>query len=137
MIQKAARMFQVAPVSVMNFVEGTRFRPEKHEKQNSPYTHLLKPKAGGLTFILTAMGGHFHSLLDVTIAYPGGAPSLWTFLCGGVEDIRVRVREIPATEELLGDFTGDKAFRRTFINWLKEVWAEKDEGMKALLGEGS
>ena len=125
-IRGAAEKFKIAPVSIMNFVEGTRFRPEKREKQNSPYQHLLKPKAGGLTFLLTAMGGQIPWILDVSIAYPGGIPSYWSFLCGEVEEIRVRVRKVPVDEELLGDFTKDKVFRRAFMNWLNGIWQEKD-----------
>jgi 1-acyl-sn-glycerol-3-phosphate acyltransferase len=133
MIRKAAEKFQVVPVSVMNFVEGTRFTHEKHEKQRSPYRHLLKPKAGGLTSILTAMDGHFRSILDVTIAYPGGAPTMWQFLKGDVEEIRIRVRERAITEEILGDFGTDKVFRRRFLTWLNGVWKEKDRELVRLL----
>jgi 1-acyl-sn-glycerol-3-phosphate acyltransferase len=132
-IGKAAGKFKLLPVSIMNFAEGTRFRSEKREKQNSPYQHLLKPKAGGLTFLLTAMGGQIPWILDVSIAYPGGIPSYWSFLCGEVEEIRVRVRKVPVEEELLGDFTKDKAFRRAFTNWLNELWLEKDEILGDLL----
>jgi 1-acyl-sn-glycerol-3-phosphate acyltransferase len=134
-IKRAADKFKVAPVSIMNFVEGTRFRPEKHEKQRSPYTHLLKPKAGALTFLLTAMGTQLPWILDVSIAYPNGRPSLWSFLSGEVDTIRVRVTKIPVDEELLGDFSGDKAFRRAFMTWLNERWTEKDGVMGELMGE--
>ena len=134
MILRAARKFRVAPVSVMNFVEGTRFTPAKHAKQGSSHARLLKPKAGGLTFILTAMGRQFRSILDVTIAYPGGAPTLWGFLCGRTREVRVRVRQVPVTADLLGDFASDKAFRRHFVSWLNELWADKDREMARLLG---
>jgi 1-acyl-sn-glycerol-3-phosphate acyltransferase len=136
-IRKAADKFKIAPVSIMNFVEGTRFRPEKHEKQRSPYTHLLKPKAGGLTFLLTAMDGVVPWILDVSIAYPQGRPTLWSFLCGEVETVRVRVKKIPVEEELLGDFVGDKAFRRAFMKWLSGMWEEKDGVMGELMGDSS
>lgn len=132
-IRRAAEKFKVAPVSVMNFVEGTRFQPEKHQKQRSPYAHLLKPKAGGLTSILNFMGDRVPWILDVTIAYPGGAPSLWQFLCGDVEEVRVRVQKIPVTRDLRGDLAQDKAFRRSFLIWLKERWNEKDQVMEELL----
>jgi len=111
-IGRAADRFRIIPVSVMNFVEGTRFRPEKHRKQRSPYTHLLKPKGGGLAFVLNAMGEEFHSILNVTIAYPGGAPDFWHFLCGRVDEVRVHVEAIPVTGELLGDYAKDKAVGR-------------------------
>jgi 1-acyl-sn-glycerol-3-phosphate acyltransferase len=134
-IRKAAEKFELLPVSVMNFVEGTRFTPEKHKKSRSPYAHLLKPKSGGMTLILSAMGESFHSILDVSIAYPQGTPSMWGFLCGECSDIRVRVHPIPVTGDLLGDFATDKSYRRRFTTWQKELWARKDEEMAELLGE--
>jgi 1-acyl-sn-glycerol-3-phosphate acyltransferase len=133
-IQKAAKKFKTLPVSVMNFVEGTRFTPEKHEKQHSPYTHLLKPKVGGMTFLLSSMGEEIKSILDVTIAYPQGTPTMWGFLCGEAEDIRVRVKVIPVDEGLVGDYGKDKAFRRRFTDWQKELWTEKDRVLEELIG---
>jgi len=133
-IRKAAEKFRLAPVSVMNFVEGTRFRPQKHEKQRSPYTHLLKPKTGGLASILHFMGDRVDWILDVTIVYPGGTPSLWRFLCGEVEEIRVRVEKIPVASDLRGDFGQDKAFRRHFTTWLRNRWERKDQVIAELTG---
>ncbi len=132
-IQKVAEKFKIVPVSVMNFVEGTRFTPEKHEKQRSPYTNLLKPKTGGMTFLISSMSEEIHSVLDVTIAYPQGVPTLWGFLCGRAEEIRVRVKTIPVGEEQVGDYWKDKAFRRRFTTWQKELWAEKDRELGELL----
>lgn len=134
-IKKAAEKFKALPVSVMNFVEGTRFTPEKHDKQRSPYDHLLKPKPGGMTFLLSSMRNEVRVVLDVTIAYPGGTPTMWGFLCGQAEEIRVRVKELPVTEELVGDFGKDKAFRRHFTTWQKQLWSEKDREMGELLGQ--
>ena len=136
-IRQASERFKLIPVSVMNFVEGTRFTVEKHHRQRYPYQHLLKPKAGGMVFLLSSMKEEVHSVLDVTIAYPGGAPSLWGFLSGGTEEIRVRVREIPVGDELKGDYRTDKAFRRRFTSWQRGIWAEKDQELASLLEEGS
>ncbi len=136
-ILEASEKFKTVPVSVMNFVEGTRFTPEKREKQRSPHSHLLKPKAGGLAFILDAMRGEFDSILDVSIAYPQGPPSFWEFLCGSARDIRIHVEAIPIEDRILGEFLKDKQFRRTFSGWLNGVWTKKDERMAVLLGEGS
>jgi len=133
-IQEAAKKFKTLPVSVMNFVEGTRFTAEKQEKQRSPYTHLLKPKAGGMTFLLHSMSEEIHSVLDVTIAYPQGTPTMWGFLCGQAGQVCVRVKEVPVDEELKGDFGRDKAFRRRFISWQKDLWTEKDKTLGELLG---
>ncbi|HEY0822352.1 MAG TPA: acyltransferase, partial [Ramlibacter sp.] len=60
---RACRKFLQMPTSVMNFAEGTRFTPDKHDAQGSPYRHLLKPKAGGVAFVLAALGEQLDALL--------------------------------------------------------------------------
>ena len=50
--RRACKRFQQLPISIMNFVEGTRFTIQKHRQQQSPYTHLLRPKAGGIAAVL-------------------------------------------------------------------------------------
>ena len=125
---RACEKFALIPTSVMNFPEGTRFRPAKHRAQQSPYRHLLKPKAGALALALAALGDKFDSMLDVTIVYPDGAPNFWQFLCGNVPKIVVHARRIPIPRELReGDYAGDPRFRKTFQHWLENIWREKDE----------
>lgn len=132
-IRDSAAKFKLTPVSVMNFVEGTRFTPEKHSGQASPYRHLLKPKVGGLAYILDAMRDEIDAILDVTIVYRQGDSNFWDFLCGRIGEVRVRVERVPVTPEMLGDFAGDKAFRRRFLTWLRELWGRKDRRIEALL----
>ena len=79
--RRACAKFALIPTSVTNFMEGTRFTPAKHARQQSPYRYLLKPKAGGVALALHALGDKFHSILDVTIVYPDGIPGFWSFLC--------------------------------------------------------
>ena len=62
--RKACERYKTNPVSVFNFLEGTRFTPSKHEQQNSPFQHLLKPKAGGIAFVLDAMGEQLDALVN-------------------------------------------------------------------------
>jgi 1-acyl-sn-glycerol-3-phosphate acyltransferase len=131
--KKACQKFMTLPVSIMNFVEGTRFTLEKHKEQRSPYSHLLKPKAGGTALVLTAMGEQLHSILDVTIAYPEGAKSFWAFLCGEVSEIKVRVKSLPIDQEVSGDYFQDREFRKRFRNWLNALWVEKDKTLAELL----
>ncbi len=132
--RKACEKFTLIPTSVMNFLEGTRFTQRKHDKQQSPYQHLLKPKAGGIAFALNAMGDKFHSLLNITIVYPEGIPSFWDFLCGKVTNIVVRVKEeaIPPhfTQK---DYNNDPEFRQEFQQWIHELWQEKDQEIHLLL----
>lgn len=134
-IKRAAEKFKTRPVSVMNFVEGTRFTPEKHERQRAAYAHLLKPKPGGMTFLLSNMAKEIHTILDVTIAYPGKPGSFWDFLCGKIREIRVEVSPMPIETPPMGNYTMDEAFRTRFQNWLNRLWAEKDEKIDAMLAE--
>jgi len=77
--RKACEKYALIPTSVMNFLEGTRFTQAKQAKQQSPYRHLLKPKAGGMAMALNAMGDKFQAVLDVTIVYPDGPISFKDF----------------------------------------------------------
>ena len=132
--RRACEKFRSIPVSVMNFVEGTRFTPGKHARQSSPYRHLLKPKAGGVAYVLDAMGDALHGILDVTIAYPAGRPTLLDLLAGRVPLVRVSVRPRPLPAEVprAGD-EADRATRARFQQWLNALWEEKDAEMERLL----
>ncbi len=132
--RKACAKFALIPTSVMNFLEGTRFTVAKHAKQQSPYTHLLKPKAGGMALALNAMGDKFRAILDVTIVYPDGVPTFGEFLSGKLRRVVVRVRRLPIPEELLhGDYGQDAAFREAFSAWVQQLWRDKDAQISALL----
>ena len=131
--RKACAKFALVPTSVMNFLEGTRFTVAKHAQQQSPYRYLLKPKTGGLAMALNALGDKFHSILDVTVVYPDGAPSFGNFLCGKVPTIRVRVRDLPIPAEFIGgDYGQDPALRQAFSQWVHQLWLEKDQQIAAL-----
>jgi 1-acyl-sn-glycerol-3-phosphate acyltransferase len=130
--RKACAKFKKIPVSIMNFVEGTRFTNEKHRRQQSPYAHLLKPKAGGIAFVLGALGEQIHQVLDVTIVYPDGVTNFWALLCGKIRKIKVRVRSLPVSSELLGDYVNDGHFRLGMQRWLNNLWEEKDRHIEEL-----
>ncbi len=130
--RKACKKFQKIPVSIMNFVEGTRFTNEKHRRQQSPYAHLLKPKAGGIAFVLGSLGEQIHQVLDVTIVYPEGVTNFWALLCGKIRKIKVRVRSLPVSTELLGDYVNDGHFRLGMQRWLNTLWEEKDRHIEEL-----
>ena len=132
--RKACEKFRYTPVSVMNFVEGTRFTQAKHDKQKSPYQHLLVPKAGGAAFVLDAMGDSIDTLVDVTIAYPAGAPTFWDFLCGRVPEIQLNISTRSIPEHLKGrDYSSDAEHRRNMKDWLGELWRAKDERLSRML----
>ncbi|MBO9716402.1 MAG: acyltransferase [Pseudoxanthomonas sp.] len=136
--RRACEKFRDIPVSVMNFVEGTRFTADKHAGQASPYRYLLKPKSGGVAFVLDAMGEGLHALLDVTIAYPGGRPSMMDLIAGRVPEVRVHVRQRPIPAGLVsGNYQDDRAFRARFQQWMNRLWEEKDAELARLLGDGA
>lgn len=135
--QEATRLacakFSENPTSVMNFLEGTRFTLEKKERQGSPFRYLLKPKSGGLAMALSSMGDKFRAILDVTIVYPDGIPTLWTFLQGKVSRITVLARLVTIPAEILtSDYAGDAAARAAFQAWVNRVWQEKDQQIATL-----
>ena len=132
--RKACEKFALIPTSVMNFLEGTRFTSAKHQRQQSPYKHLLKPKAGGMALALNAMGDKFQAILDVTIVYPDGAPDFWQFLTGKLKRVIVRVRPLPVPQHLVqGDYAGDPAVREAYQKWVHQMWLEKDAQIEALI----
>ena len=132
--RKACEKFALVPTSVMNFLEGTRFTAAKHARQQSPYQHLLKPKAGGLALALNAMGDKFQAILDVTIVYPDGVPTFWQFLQGRVHRVVVRARQLPIPLELVrADYAGSADTRAAFQAWVQQLWREKDAQITALL----
>ncbi len=131
--QKACEKFQYTPVAVFNFMEGTRFTEAKHAAQQSPYTNLLRPKAGGTAFVLGAMGERLQNMLDITIVYPDGVGGIWDYLCGRIRRIVVHIdhRQIP--NKFLGrDYANDEAFRKDFQQWVSELWQEKDDRIETL-----
>ena len=137
-ITKAAcELFKRQPVTVVNYLEGTRFTEAKRQEQESPYRYLLKPKAGGVAFVLAALGEQLDALLDVTIVYPGNqAPGFWDLLNGSISRviIDIQVRELdPALWD--GDYENDPAFRQTVQAWVNQLWLEKDQRIEELRAE--
>ncbi|MDZ5113422.1 MULTISPECIES: acyltransferase [Pseudomonas] len=137
-ITKAAcELFKRQPVTVVNYLEGTRFTEAKRQQQQSPYRYLLKPKAGGVAFVLAALGEQLDALLDVTIVYPGNkAPGFWDLLNGSISRviIDIRLREL---DPMLwaGDYENDAEFRQTVQAWVNQLWVEKDLRIEQLRAE--
>ena len=126
--RKACEKFRHTPTTVINFLEGTRFSVEKRERKNSPYRHLLIPRAGGFAVAMSSMGNLFGAILDVTMVYPNGAAKFWDMCCGGHVPVIVDVKERPVEQWLLSrDYEQDREFRRRVHRWLGEIWQEKDE----------
>ena len=131
--RKACGKFKDKPASLMNFVEGTRFTPEKHSARRSPYRYLLEPRSGGIAFVLSAMGGYMRKILDVTIVYPDGAPDTWEFLCSKRTRIVVRIEVLPIDKSLVSDDPDDPGFRGRINSWLNALWMRKDGRMDRII----
>lgn len=128
----ACSKFKTMPVSVMNFVEGTRFSPGKHYRQKSPFNNLLKPKAGGTGFVLTIMGDQLRYILNITIKYPARDKSFWSLLCGRVKSVKMNIENIPLTDDFKGDYTADQKYQERIQNWLNDLWLKKDRMLEEM-----
>jgi len=133
--RKACAKFKAKPVSVMNFVEGTRFSKAKHQKQNSQFQHLLKPKAGGMAFALSAMGEQIHKLVDVSIYYPDTVPSYWDYLTGKLPSVKVHIKVSDIDPAMRGDYMNDRDFKIGFQEQLNQLWLTKDQVLSQLASQ--
>lgn len=134
--RKACERFKANPVSVFNFLEGTRFTEAKHEQQDSPFRYLLKPKAGGIAFVLDAMGDQLSALLNVTIHYPGGKPSFWDLLSGRIRKIVVRFDKMEIPAQFIGQsYDQSDEYRLAFQQWVNQLWEDKDAQLVRLHAE--
>ena len=125
--------FRDNPVGIFNFLEGTRFTEGKHREQASPFKYLLKPKAGGIAFVLDAMGEQMQALLNVTIHYPEGNPSFWTLMAGEIPEVIVRIQAMPIPQEFIGrSYDQDENYRKTFQLWVNQLWETKDAELEQL-----
>lgn len=131
--RRACEKYRNQPVMILNFLEGTRFTPAKHDAQGSPYRNLLLPKAGGMAFAVSAMGERLSSLLDVTIVYPEGACGFWGFLAGRMKRVVVEVRRLDIPREFFhGNYGEDPEFRRRVQEWVADIWQQKDARIEAM-----
>jgi 1-acyl-sn-glycerol-3-phosphate acyltransferase len=131
--RKACQKFKTTPVSVFNFLEGTRNTPEKHKQQESPFKHLLKPKAGGAAFVLGSMGSQMNTMLDISIVYPSARNSFWDLICGRISEVTINVKTIDIPPEYLGkDYANDATFKADFQEWINAIWKEKDQLLETM-----
>ncbi|MGJ8669136.1 MAG: acyltransferase [Oceanococcus sp.] len=132
--QRSCEKYIGMPVTVLNYLEGTRYTPLKAEQQNSPYQHLLKPKSGGLAFAARALGPEVNTLLDMTIVYVDGAKGFWDLMCGRHQKIVVdiKLRTVPA-DWYQHNYRDDPEFRRSAQSWVAGIWEEKDALIEAEL----
>lgn len=128
------------PFTLLNFIEGTRFTQKKHDLQQSPYQHLLKPKAGGIALAIGALGAEIDAVLDMTIVYPDGIPTYQDLWKGNIKRIGVDIQKIALPGDLLqrlidGKYQTDEQTKKDMYIWLDRLWQEKDQRIQAMLND--
>ncbi|CAM4013994.1 acyltransferase [Psychrobacter arenosus] len=138
--KRACELLKDKPFTLLNYLEGTRFTPEKKAKQASPYKYLLKPKAGGLSLAISALGSQIDGILDMTIVYPDGKPNYADLWKGDITRLGVDVRHIDMPKPLFdaivaGNYEKDAEVKAEMFTWLDDVWAKKDALIDTMLAE--
>lgn len=138
--ERACRQLKDKPFALLNYLEGTRFTPEKKAEQHSPYQHLLKPRAGGLSLAINALGEQIDAILDITIVYPDGIPDYDDLWKGNIRRLGVEVTRLQMPDELFaaimnGGYDRDEATKKMMFDWLEDIWRQKDERMTRMLSE--
>ena len=121
-MSRTAETLTERPVSLLMFLEGTRFTPEKRARQESPFTNLLKPKIGGLGFALDSLQANISCMWDCTIIYEDSAPGFWDFWCGRCRNVYVEISAVPV----------DENFKTDLKNSVHEWWQNKNERISEL-----
>ena len=123
-IAEACKGFKNHPTSILNFLEGTRRTSAKQLNQSSDYKNLLRPKIGGIEYVIKDMGDNLHKLIDVTIVYPDGTPTFWQFVKGECRSVKFVVSHHEIPKEVLVD--NDIERRSSLSSWIKAIWMQKD-----------
>lgn len=132
--RRLCRRYRFIPVTILNFVEGTRFSREKHADQDSPYRHLLRPRVGGVAFALASLGEYLDAMFDVTLAYPRHDATMWEFVSGKIETVTIRARRLDVPAEFMTSAVTEPGdVRERFKVWIDQRWREKDAQLDALL----
>lgn len=135
--KRACQLLVNKPFTLLNFVEGTRFTQKKRDEQQSPFTDLLKPKAGGVALALGALGDVIDGVLDITIVYPDGIPTYQDLWQGNIRRIAVEVTHVKVPEDLMqrllaGRYHDDNATKADMYAWLETLWHQKQQRIERL-----
>ncbi|MBZ1392066.1 acyltransferase [Psychrobacter pacificensis] len=138
--KRACALLKDKPFTLLNYLEGTRFTKAKHAKQQSPYTHLLKPRAGGLSLAINALGEDIDGILDMTIVYPDGVPSYSDLWKGNIKRLGVDLRYIDIPDALFegikqGGYENDEAIKAQMFDWVEHIWRQKDQRITDMLAD--
>ena len=131
----ACRRYRHVPVSILNFVEGTRFSREKHEDQQSPYRYLLRPRIGGIGFVLASLADQLDGMYDVTLVFPRRDVTMWDFITNRVAWVKIEGRRLEVPPEFQrSEVTEPGEAREEFKAWVDTIWREKDARIGEIIG---
>lgn len=138
--KRACALLKDKPFTLLNYLEGTRFTKAKQAKQKSPYKHLLKPRAGGLSLAISALGEDIDGILDMTIVYPDGVPSYGDLWKGNIKRLGVDLRYIDIPDALFesikqGGYENNEDTKAQMFDWVEQVWRQKDERISTMLAD--
>ncbi|WP_367108924.1 acyltransferase [uncultured Psychrobacter sp.] len=138
--KRACALLKNKPFTLLNYLEGTRFNKTKHDNQQSPYKHLLKPRAGGLALAINALGEDIDGILDMTIVYPDGIPTYGELWQGEINRLGVDVRYIEMPKALFaniqqGGYEKDETIKAQMFDWVAGIWQQKDNLIDKMLAD--
>ncbi|OPH35342.1 acetyltransferase [Moraxella lacunata] len=138
--RRACGLLADKPFVLLNYLEGTRFSKDKHARQNSPYQHLLKPKAGGFALAIASLGDKIDGILDMTVVYPDGVPDYGELWAGKMTRLGVDIRHLDMDERLFtdlkdGKYDSDEMVKAELFDFLDKVWTAKDERVGQMMSE--
>ncbi|MEN8625630.1 acyltransferase [Psychrobacter proteolyticus] len=138
--KRACALLKDKPFTLLNYLEGTRFTKAKQAQQKSPYKHLLKPRAGGLSLAISALGEDIDGILDMTIVYPDGVPSYGDLWKGNIKRLGVDLRYIDIPDALFesikqGGYENNEDTKAQMFDWVEQVWRQKDERISTMLAD--
>ncbi|NKF52225.1 acyltransferase [Shewanella sp. WXL01] len=134
--RKVCARFKYLPTAIINYVEGSRFTEDKRKRQNSPYRYLLRPKAGGIAFTLSAMGEQFEGLVNITLVYPDAQEDvLFGVMNGRVKKVVMKIEVLPVPEVNADEYFSQAEYRVEFQRQLNQIWEQKDALIHEVLTE--
>ncbi|MCC7441689.1 MAG: acyltransferase [Bdellovibrionales bacterium] len=124
------------PLWLMTFPEGTRITESKRERSRRfgrraglpDLQEVLLPRTRGFVAAVEGLRGHADAVIDLTLGFPGGIPTLWQMFQGRVREVHVYARRTPLSDLPVSAEALD--------SWLVERFVEKDRLMAGLRREG-
>ena len=134
--RKACERYRQTPVTIINYVEGTRWSARRHVHQASPWPYLLRPRAGGVSYVIATMGDQLAGVIDTTLVYPSTqGPGFWRFLSGAEQPVIVRMQLRPVPEQVLNAPAGQVGAPTR--HWINGLWDEKNALIDEIRGNAS